>query len=58
MSRAAVKTAPPFLSSDKVNRDQEAGLYAHYGRPGYWPEGREPVSDGGHRDSKAAEASE
>lgn len=57
MTREAVKTAPAFVSTEKLNRGQEASLYAHYGRPGYWPEGRAPVS-GDRRDPKAAQASE
>lgn len=54
MSREAVKTAPTFLSTEQMNRGREADLYAHYGRPGYWPEGRVRS----HLDTKAAQASE
>ena len=45
LTRDAVKASPPYESSAALNREREAGLYAHYGRPGYWSDGvvrREP----------------
>lgn len=52
MTREYVKSAPPFVSTDKLNRSQEALLYAHYGRTGYWPEVR--TRDGGNRRGQAS----
>lgn len=36
LSRQAVKGAPPYDSAAQFDREQEAGIYNHYGRPGYW----------------------
>jgi uncharacterized protein YrrD len=36
LTQASVQGAPPFESSDELNRQRESGLYAHYGRGGYW----------------------
>jgi len=36
MTRQAIKDAPPYDSSAKLDRDQEMGVYKHYGHPGYW----------------------
>ena len=39
MTREAVRTSPAFHSTEELNRTQEAGLYTHYGRTSYWPDG-------------------
>jgi sporulation protein YlmC with PRC-barrel domain len=39
LTRAAVKAAPAYESSAELNRKHESGLYAHYGRTGYWTSG-------------------
>jgi len=36
MTRQAVKDAPPYDSAAQLDRQQEMGIYEHYGRPGYW----------------------
>ena len=36
VSRDAVRNAPPFEPAETFGRDEEARLYGHYGRPGYW----------------------
>ena len=36
LSRESIKNAPPFDSSNAWGRDEELGLYNHYGRRGYW----------------------
>ncbi|MDQ2916375.1 MAG: PRC-barrel domain-containing protein [Pseudomonadota bacterium] len=36
VTRQAVKDAPPYESEPELNREREASLYKHYGRPGYW----------------------
>lgn len=36
LSRAAVKESPHFESTAQLDREQEAGLYKHYDRSGYW----------------------
>ncbi len=36
LSRAAVKESPHFESTAELDREQEAGLYKHYDRSGYW----------------------
>jgi hypothetical protein len=38
--REAVRNAPRYEPEGTFSRDQELGLYAHHGRPGYWA--REP----------------
>jgi hypothetical protein len=37
MTRQAVKEAPLYDSTKSLNREQEIGLFHHYGRTGYWP---------------------
>ncbi len=37
LTRASVKGAPPYDSTEELNRQLESGLYDHYGRSGYWP---------------------
>ena len=32
----AVKRAPPYDTTAHLNREQEIGIYQHYGLPGYW----------------------
>lgn len=36
LKREAVKHAPPYAPGSQMDRDDEAGIYRHYGRPGYW----------------------
>lgn len=36
MSREAIRHSPPFDSTETLNRNQEAALYAHHHREGYW----------------------
>jgi hypothetical protein len=36
LNRDAVKSAPPYDPKSQMGRDDEAGLYSHDGRPGYW----------------------
>ncbi|MGO9446300.1 MAG: hypothetical protein ACLPXB_16205 [Thiobacillaceae bacterium] len=36
LTRQAVKEAPPYNSAAKLGRKQEADLYKHHDRPGYW----------------------
>jgi hypothetical protein len=39
LTRQAVRDSPMYRSTDDLNRSSESGLYAHYGRLGYWAEG-------------------
>lgn len=36
LTRHAVQGSPPYDSAAQLDRDQETGIYGHYGRPGYW----------------------
>jgi hypothetical protein len=36
LTRQAVKDAPAYDVGAQLNREQEQGMYEHYGRPGYW----------------------
>ena len=36
LTQQAVKDAPPYDPALPLDRIQEAGIHAHYGRPGYW----------------------
>lgn len=36
LTRQAVRDSPQYESTDELNRASETGLYAHYGRLGYW----------------------
>lgn len=36
LTRQEVKDAPPYDAAEELDRKQEAGIYKHYGRPGYW----------------------
>ncbi len=36
LTRQAVKGAPPYDAAAQLDREQEQGMYEHYGRPGYW----------------------
>ncbi len=38
MTRATIKGAPSFTSTEALNRDREINLFDYYGRPGYWPQ--------------------
>jgi sporulation protein YlmC with PRC-barrel domain len=38
LTRESVKNAPPYDTSTELNRKQEAGLFEHYERQGYWLE--------------------
>lgn len=39
LTRQAVKDAPAYDAAAQLDRKQEAGIYEHYGRPGYWENG-------------------
>jgi uncharacterized protein YrrD len=36
LSRNAVKSSPPYAPAGTMGRDEEASIYDHYQRPGYW----------------------
>ena len=36
LTQQAVRDAPPYDPALPLDRIQEAGIHAHYGRPGYW----------------------
>lgn len=36
LTRQAVKDSPPYDAAVSLGREQEAGIYQHYGRAGYW----------------------
>lgn len=36
LDRAAIQNAPQYDSNENWSRDQESGLYRHYGRSAYW----------------------
>jgi hypothetical protein len=36
VTRDAVRNAPPYDPSARMDREWERGLHRHYGRPGYW----------------------
>ena len=36
LTRDAVKGCPPYAPESRIGRDEEARIYDHYGRPGYW----------------------
>ena len=36
LTRQAVQDAPPYNSAEQLNREQELGIFKHYGRTGYW----------------------
>ena len=36
LTRQAVKNAPRYDPAAQLDRQQEQGIYEHYGRPGYW----------------------
>jgi hypothetical protein len=36
LTRHAIKAAPPYDAVAQFTREQEQGLYEHYGRTGYW----------------------
>jgi hypothetical protein len=47
LSRGAIQDAPPYQSTDELNRERETELYGHYGRVGYWgpkPDSKEEAS--------------
>ncbi|MBK5207437.1 MAG: PRC-barrel domain-containing protein [Polaromonas sp.] len=39
LTRQAVKDAPAYDAAAQLDRNQESGIYEHYGRPGYWENG-------------------
>jgi hypothetical protein len=43
VTRQAIKAAPPYDSAAQFDREQEQGMYEHYGRPGYWT--TKPIRD-------------
>jgi len=38
LTRQAVQDAPAYDAAAQLNREQEAGIYKHYGHSGYWEE--------------------
>jgi hypothetical protein len=36
VTRQAVKDAPPYDAGAHLDRQQETGIHAHYGQPGFW----------------------
>jgi sporulation protein YlmC with PRC-barrel domain len=36
LNRGGVKVSPPYAPGSRVERDEEASIYDHYRRPGYW----------------------
>ena len=42
MSRAAIRTSPPWDPRTPVNREYEARLHDYYGRPAYWVDADRP----------------
>jgi sporulation protein YlmC with PRC-barrel domain len=42
LSRDEIKNSPEWDATAAVNREYEARLYDHYGRPGYWVSGDRP----------------
>lgn len=36
LTREAVRDAPAYDDTTKLDRSQEVGIFKHYGRPGYW----------------------
>jgi len=44
LSMQAIKNAPAYDSTTQLNREQEAGVYSHYGREGYWSSQRRRFS--------------
>jgi uncharacterized protein YrrD len=38
LTREQIKGSPPFDAGRPLEREEEARLYRHYGRPGYWTE--------------------
>lgn len=47
LNRQSVKDAPPYDSTEQLNRQMETGLYRHYERPGYWPADKTSEADEG-----------
>jgi len=43
LTRQAVKNAPPYDPAARLERKQEAGIYKHYSRAGYWTD--RPIRD-------------
>jgi hypothetical protein len=37
LTRQAIKDSPPYDGTMSLTREQEEGIHAYYGRPGYWP---------------------
>ncbi len=46
LTRQAVKDAPTFEPTGSLTRAEEARLYQHYGRSGYWAADEKPVTEG------------
>jgi uncharacterized protein YrrD len=39
LTRESIRSAPAYVSTEALNREQEAGLYGHHQRSGYWEGG-------------------
>ncbi|MEO8717454.1 MAG: PRC-barrel domain-containing protein [Burkholderiales bacterium] len=49
LTRRAVKDGPPYDSTAQLDRKQEARLYEHHGRPGYWAADAKREAEASHR---------
>jgi hypothetical protein len=36
LTRKTIQMAPPYDRAEQLDRQQEAAIHTHYGRPGYW----------------------
>lgn len=55
LTRQTVKDAPPYDSATGLDRQQEQGVYEHYGRPGCWT-GKRPETQGRRQPSTVRHA--
>jgi hypothetical protein len=46
LPREAIKSSPEWSTTEDINREYEARLHDHYGRPGYWARSDEARSPG------------
>ena len=46
LTRAAVKQSPPYDPDTLLGREQELGIYQHYGQDGYWVDEKNHKVDG------------
>jgi hypothetical protein len=43
LTRETIKHSPPYDPAKPLEREQEAGIHAHYGHTGYWPREATPA---------------